>query len=164
MVQVRHWALSRGNKRFLTVRLIFHHQYCSYVLSYLWHRSLSVKQKNHLQGIVMVCSKLQVYPQMTFTTCIKSGLWRKHSQSRLIPDIHCAESKFLPLLYLPPCRTNRFTRSRITFVISLVNDIMERIVERIVFLLSIYFCWCVFITAGCASNFSLGIIKTPCLD
>lgn len=91
-----------------------------------WHGSLSVKQKNRLQGIVKVCSKIAGTSLNDLHDLYKVRSLKK-ARSIVADPSHPLWCDFMLLpsgrrYKLPLCNTNRFKKSFIPAAISLVND------------------------------------------
>ena len=93
-----------------------------------WHGALSVKQKNRLQAIIKVCSKIAGTQLSNLNDLYKVRSLRK-AHSIMADSTHPLYSEFSLMpsgrrYRLPPCRTNRWKKSFMPVAISLVNDHM----------------------------------------
>ena len=93
-----------------------------------WHGSLSIKEKNRMQGIVKVCSKSAGTPLDGVHDLHKARSLKK-ARAILADSSHPLWGEFMLLpsgrrYSLPRCRTKRFKRSFIPAVIPIVNSIL----------------------------------------
>lgn len=91
-----------------------------------WHGSLSIKQKNRMQGIVKVCSKI-VGTLLNDLYDLYKVRSLKKARAILADHSHPLWDEFMLLpsgrrYSLPRCRTNRLKRSFIPTAITIVNN------------------------------------------